>query len=368
MSRLLGKFIQDLTINDSKILLRNNLPLLARNAGDTANVGIIKLNASDVAELLTALNAGGFQIKNIADGTDPQDAVSFAQLQSTVSGLTDPKNSVRAATTGALPAVTYNNGTNGNGATLTADANGALGAQDGVSLSVGDRLLVKNQTNQVENGIYVVTALGDATNPFVLTRSEDANVGSAINPIGEEVVSQGMFVPCAEGINNGGRGFLMTTQDPIALGTSNISFIQFGEVITAGQGLVKSGTTLSVDAGDGLGFVGNNLVVLVDDDPVDGTTKIGLGGELVGRRREEEAFTLSATDITNGYVDLTRVASRDSVLLFPRFGIRQKEVVDFTVSYTGGASGKTRVTFAGDLATIVSSGDVLDINYETLDY
>ena len=367
MSRLKGKFVEDLTLSDAKILLRNNLPLLARNAGNTANVGILKLNSSDVAELLTVLNAGGFQIKNIADGTDPQDAVSFAQLQSTVSGLTDPKNATRAATTGALPAVTYDNGVSGEGATLTADADGALPSQDGVSLSVGNRLLVKNQVAELQNGIYVVTQLGDGSNPFILTRAEDADVGSAISPSGENVVSQGMFIPVAEGISNGGRGFLMTTQDPISLGVSAISFIGFGEIITAGQGLTKSGTTLSVDTGDGLGFSGNNLVVLVDDDPVDGSTKIA-AGEVVGRRRFEEAFTLNGTDITNGYVDLTKVASRNSVLLFPRFGIRQKDTVDFAVSYLGGASGKSRVTFAGDLATIVEAGDVLDINFESLDY
>jgi hypothetical protein len=367
MSRILGKFIQDLTISDAKILLRNNLPLLARNAGDSANIGLIKLNTSDVAELLTLLNAGGFQIKNIADGTDPQDAVSFAQLQSTVSGLTDPKDSTRAATTADLPASTYANGTNGDGATLTADANGALAAQDGVSLSVGDRLLVKDQTAGLENGIYEVTALGDAGNPWVLTRTADANQGSAVNPSGSDIVSQGMFVPVAEGINNGGRGFLLTTQDPISLGVTALNFIQFGEVIQAGAGLTKSGNTLSIDNGDGLGFNGNQLVVLVDDDAVDGTTKIATGA-VVGRRRFEESFTLNATDISNGYVDLTKVASRDSVLLFPRFGIKQKEVVDFTVSYLGGAGGKTRVTFAGDLGSIIADGDVLDINFESLDY
>ena len=177
-----------------------------------------------------------------------------------------------------------------------------------------------------------------------------------------------MYVPVAEGTVNGALGFILTTVDPISLGVSSLNFAQFGETIIAGNGLLKTGSTLSVDAGDGLGFSGNQLVVLVDSDPVDGTTKIGLGGAVFSRIRDEEEFTLSALDVSNGYVDLARVASRDSVLLFPRFGIRQKDVVDYTVSYTGGAGGKTRVTFAGDLASIIEDGDILDINFETLDF
>jgi hypothetical protein len=369
MSRLIGKFVQDSTITDLQIRLRNNLALRARNAGDTADVEILKISPTDILQILREMSLEANKITNLAEGTAATDAVNLGQVQALINGLTDPKDAARASTIAELPASTYDNGTNGTGATLTADANGALPSQDGVALALNDRLLVKNQSNTIENGIYVVTQLGDAGSTWILTRSLDASIGGGdvVDQPKEEQVTQGMYVPVAEGTANGALGFLMTTVDPISLGTSNIVFSQMGESIEAGQGLTKSGSTLSIDNGEGLGFSGNQLVVLVDNDLVDGTTDIK-SSAIVGRRRDEEDFTLNGTDISNGYIDLSKVASRDSVLLFPRFGIRQKDVVDYSVSYTGGASGKTRITFAGDLASIIESGDVLDINFETLDY
>lgn len=359
MSRLLGKYVQDSTITDLQIRLRNNLALRARNGANTADVEILKISATDILQILREMSMEGNKITNLADGTALTDAVNLGQVQALVQGLTDPKDAARVATTSALPTSTYSNGTSGVGATLTADANGALPSIDGVALVVNDRILVKNQANAFENGIYEVTQLGDGATPWVLTRTTDADEDSE--------VTQGMYVPIAEGTINGSLGFILTTVDPITVGASNLNFTQMGESIIAGQGLIKSGSTLSIDNGDGLGFSGNQLVVLVDNDLVDGSTDIK-GGLVVARKDFEEEFTLNSTDITNGYVDLSKVASRDSIQLFPRFGIKQKQVVDFTISYTGGASSKTRVTFAGDLAAITEAGDILDIQFRSLDY
>lgn len=364
MSRILGKFVQDSTITDLQIRLKNNLPLRARNAGDTADVSILKINNSDILEILREMSMGSQKITDLLDPTAAQDAATKQYVDSAVAGLSDPKDAARVASVSALPTSTYDNGVSGVGATLTADANGALPSIDGIGLSVADRFLVKDQVAGLENGLYVVTQLGDAGNPWILTRSDDAdNNGSASG-----AVTQGMFVPVAEGTINGSLGFILTTPDPIVLGTTSLNFVQFGEIIVAGQGLTKTGTTIAVDAGDGLGFSGNSLVVLVDDNLVTGSTKILSGGELASSKRFEEEFTLTGTDVTNGYVDLSKVALNDSVLLFPRFGIKQRKVVDYTVSYTGGAGGKTRVTFAGDLASIIEAGDILDLNFNSLDY
>ena len=95
-----------------------------------------------------------------------------------VSGL-DLKDSSHAATTAALAAVTYSNGSSGVGATLTADANGAL-TVDGQTMVAGERLLVKDQSAGAQNGIYSVTATGSAGAVFVLPplaiRSSTASV------------------------------------------------------------------------------------------------------------------------------------------------------------------------------------------------
>src|SRR5210317_2022547 len=91
-----------------------------------------------------------------------------AYVDQVAQGL-DTKPSVRAATTADLSA-TYSNGSSGVGATLTAGSNGAI-VIDGVSLSVNDRVLVKDQSTAAENGIYRVTTQGDGSTAFVLTRA-----------------------------------------------------------------------------------------------------------------------------------------------------------------------------------------------------
>ena len=83
-------------------------------------------------------------ISGVASPSATTDAANKAYVDSVAEGL-DIKGSCVASTTAALAAVTYNNGTAGVGATLTANANGALAAQDGVTLVAAERLLVKNQ-------------------------------------------------------------------------------------------------------------------------------------------------------------------------------------------------------------------------------
>jgi hypothetical protein len=372
MSKLITKFIEDNAVNDVKLRLQNNGALRARNAAGTADVEILKVDNSDILQILREMSMGGSKIVNLADPTAGTDAANKQYVDSVVAGLSDPKDAVRLATTAALPASTYDNGISGEGATLTADANGALPAQDGVSVSLGNRILVKDQASAIENGIYEITQVGDAGTPWILTRTGDAdNSGSDATQ-----VTRGMYVPVAEGSTNGSLGFILTSAssggDPagqLLLGTDSLNFAQMGEVIQAGQGLTKTGQSIAVDASDGLGFNGSDQLIVLSDDAslVTGTTKIS-GGVLVGRRRFEESFTLAALDITNGYVDLSKVASDQSIIFQPRFGIKQKDQIDFTVSYLGGSGGKTRITWIGDLASILEAGDIIDINFESLDY
>src|SRR4051794_10360263 len=88
--------------------------------------------------------------------------------------------SCKFATSSALPAVTYANGTAGVGATLTANANGVMAAVDGITPVAADRMLVKNQAAALQNGIYTVTSIGAAGAPFVLTRAIDADTSAKI--------------------------------------------------------------------------------------------------------------------------------------------------------------------------------------------
>jgi len=148
---------------------------------------------------------------------------------------------VVAATAGNL-AGTYNNGTNGVGATITASANGSIGTIDGVSVSVGNRILLRAQTDAKENGIYTITAVGSAGAPWVVTRATDADN----SPTGE--LANGDFTFVTSGSTNGSKGFIVSTTGTITIGTTEVTYAQFNasEAIVAGTNIDKTGATISV--------------------------------------------------------------------------------------------------------------------------
>jgi hypothetical protein len=136
--------------------------------------------------------------------------------------------------------VIYNNGTSGVGATLTADTNRALTTLDGASVALNDRVLIKNQTDQTQNGIYTLTTVGSGSVPFVLTRATDADN----NPTGE--MKNGDEVYCIGGTQNGGKSFInSTTVDPIVIGTTAITFSEYYAALPAQTG--NSGKYLTTD-------------------------------------------------------------------------------------------------------------------------
>ena len=157
--------------------------------------------------------------------------VNKSYVDSVANGL-DVKESVRVATTGDLSA-TYNNGAG----TLTAGSNGAISV-DGVSLVLNDRVLVKDQTTQTENGIYKVTTVGSGSAAFVLTRTPDANDAAEL--------TGGVFTFVEEGTANADNGYVATHNGTPTFGTTNITFDQFSGAgqIAAGNGLTKTGNTI----------------------------------------------------------------------------------------------------------------------------
>ena len=116
------------------------------------------------------------------------------------------KRPVRAATTGALPAHTDV------GNDRTANANGALPAQDGVTLTASDRLLDKNNGTTPRRGIWDVTDIGSATTPWKMRRSADADA------LGR--MPGGTCVVVSEGTTQGNSEWQLTTDDPITPGVT----------------------------------------------------------------------------------------------------------------------------------------------------
>lgn len=187
------------------------------------------------------VDMGGNKVTNIGTPTQSTDAVTKAYVDGVKQAL-DIKDSVRVASQSNLSS-TYNNGSSGVGATLTADGNGAI-TVDSVALASGNRVLVKAQTDASENGIYSVTTVGDVSNPYVLTRTTDADSSSE--------VTGGMFTFVEEG-SDADAGFVLSNITGSAtIGTDDITMTQFSGAgsVTAGNGLAKSGNTLSLNVDD----------------------------------------------------------------------------------------------------------------------
>ena len=176
------------------------------------------------------LDASTYKIVNLAEPTNPQDAATKNYVDTVAQGL-HIHEAAHAATTANLVG-TYDNGTAGVGATLTLSS--SLTAVDGHTLNVGDRILVKNQTNTFENGIYVYTS------DTVLTRAADFNQAIEIHG--------GDFVFVENGTLYNSTGWV-NENEVNTVGTDAVLWLQFSGVgtFTAGAGLTLTGTEFSVD-------------------------------------------------------------------------------------------------------------------------
>jgi hypothetical protein len=427
MSQLKKKFIENNAVDETKIRLSNNANLKARNAADSADINIAKVNASDRIEFASVPQV-------TSDAVSANDLVRKSQLDALLQGL-KPKEAANAVATANVDIATE----------LEAGQ-----VVDGVTLEAGDRILLIGQTDPIENGIYVSPASGAAS------RSLDMDL-SAEFPRSYLLITAGTV--------NAGKGYVCNVEEDFVLGTDPATFIQFssagavvgGDMITvsgstvsvdlaaaaglestnpgnaAGQLRVKveasdpslqissnelgvkfsattsglekgasglavnteasnptlevngsgelkvkfangleqtaSGLEVDLDAAGALEF--NSGDIRINVDATNGTTKVNASNELESVKKEEEQITLGAGDITNQYIDLTQtVRSATCVSLAVEGGIQQERGVDYTVSVAGGAGGVTRITFDGDLETggdaALISGDKVFISYEYL--
>jgi len=198
------------------------------------------INATSVGA--TTPSTGAFTSVAMTSGTittaptSGNDIVNKTYADAIASGI-HFHEAVNLATTAALPANTYNNGTSGVGATLTGNANGALSVDSTLTVA-SERILVKNEATQANNGVYTVTQVGSDGTPYILTRATDFDsVGTGVNEIDE-----GDFFLVTSGTANVNTAWVQQTPPPITIGTTAIVFQQFSAPITysPGTGLNES--------------------------------------------------------------------------------------------------------------------------------
>ena len=223
------------------------------------------------------VDVSGARISNLAAPTNVTDAATKAYVDAQLQGL-DVKNSVRVATTA-------------NGTLASAFANGQT--VDGVSLSTGDRILLKNQSTGSENGIYTVNASGAPTRAFDFDADSE--------------VTGGTFFFVEEGTVNADNGFVMTNDGTVQVGTTALTFTQFSGAgqLTAGDGLTKSGNTFSVNVDDSSIEINSDTLRV----KASGITNAMLAGSI-----DLTAKVTGALPIGNGGIGITS-APKGSVLV-----------------------------------------------------
>src|SRR5210317_40742 len=218
------------------------------------------------------IDANSNKIVNVATPVNDTDAANKSYVDAARTGL-DVKASVKVATT----------------ANITLSGTQTI---DGVALSVGDRVLVKNQTTASENGIYVVASSG-------WSRATDADENAE--------VTSGMFTFIEQGSVNSDTGFVLTTDGTITVGSTDLDFTLFSAsgTLIAGDGLSKNGDTLEVNVANGLQIASDN-VELASSVAGDGLTFSSGVIDVVGTSNRIDV-SANAIDISTSYIGQTSI-------------------------------------------------------------
>lgn len=294
---------------------------------DFQSSGSLVAVAATASNELTFNESGtAVTLKNIATPSIDSDVANKGYVDSVAEGLS-VKDSVRAATTV-------------NGELASAYANGET--IDGVTLSTGDRILLKNQSSGDENGIYVVQASGAPA------RADDLAVAAS-----GDTDAAGVFVFVEEGTTNADSGFVCSSDTGSArVGTDSLTFTQFSGAgsITAGTNLNKSGNTLNLDATlTGMSAITASGTITAGT-LTDGAFSVS-SGEVSGATTIEMSGALT---MSNDNASITHSGSTQLAITSDSGTVKVEDVV-----FTGGAiSAATTLAMSDDLTMSKDSASI----------
>ena len=227
-----------------------NTAVAAGAYGSQSSVGTFTVNAQGQLTAAASVPINAVALTTGTISTAPTNDIDIANklyVDSVAQGLNFHAACNYATTTSNVYTVTYNNGTSGVGATLTNAGALAAFSIDGVTMTsgnIGNRLLIKNQANAAYNGVYTLTTVGSGSVAWVLTRATDYDSSGA----GTNEIDAGDFMLVLSGSTQANTSWVQQTLLPIIVGTTGITFTQFGApvVYSAGTGLTLAGTAFSI--------------------------------------------------------------------------------------------------------------------------
>ena len=305
-------------VTSGTILSASDIPSLSYTKTTDFATGVANVRLDQMTAPNADVSMNSHKIINVADpGSDPTAATPKSYVDAVATGLTF-KAAVRVASTTNVNLVSP-------GTTI-----------DTVSLNLNDRILLKDQNDPTANGIYIY-----AGSNSTLTRANDANTSA-------EMLS-GTFVLVTEGHTNAGVGYVLSTPNPISLGSTSLTFVPFssgGGTVTAGNGVAVVGNVVSVQSASSsriaVSGAGVDLAAVIGLTP--GTYQqftVDQYGRIIGTTSNQwQPLNSGLTAITaisvNGFLSRTGSGAYASRTLQPGNGI--------AISYGDGAAGNPSIS------------------------
>jgi hypothetical protein len=261
------------------------------------------------------LNINGQIVRQVADPVLSGDAANKGYVDSVAQGL-DAKQSVIAATT----------------ANITLSGTQTI---DGIALADGNRVLVKNQTTQSQNGIYIVSTVG-------WTRATDANTWDEL---------RSAFVFVEQGTTNSDTGWVCTANSGGTLETTAVTWVQFsgaGEYL-AGTGLTLTGNTFSISSS----YSGQNTITTV------GTISTGTWqGTSINASYIDSAIARLAAPTFTGVVTMPAASATSGLKIASGFIASVNSGYSGVIEYDGGVM--NFINSSGQRRRLFSEGSSID--------
>lgn len=300
-------------------------------------------------------------ISDVNDPVDPKDAANKRYVDEVAQGL-QALPSAEVATTANLDA-TYDH----NAKTLTSTSAGAFPVIDGYQLQEGENILVKDQTDLIQNGSYVLTTVGDGTTNWVLTRCSFCDEPNEI---------AGGFEFVTNGTTYGNTGWVITVPSDFVFGSTDATadpngFTQKGDIIwvqfsgagafIAGDALVLDGTEFNVNLAENSGLLISADELQVDSDIAGDGLTFSNGVIDVGGTTNRISVSGSTVDISANYAGQTSITTLGTI----DTGTWQGTIISPTYGGTGKNNGSSTLTLGGNVEFSGAFSSTLNVTNTT---